>query len=543
VIGATLEAPGAEPAEGMPQVGPVSTALVRLGEFGPFDSLADRAHHLYLAGYSERAVESCRAWRTATRSAGDTITTRYLCYIEGVALQELGRHHDAVTVAMDLLVELDEEDEPHPMWRAKALALLAQTSTQAREVSRAMNALAEASWLVSAAQYGSYSQLSATSAVAIALRGMFLFEEADELMCATLVVDDIGIELLVVQERAMLAAFWATTLLIVGRLSEAGPHLVRCAELGLQMGRLAEAVGNSEMCARAIVIEAYALSRLGYTELAAARVNAAMGRFPLRDDLLETHFARLVLGQAATEAGDFAEARRQLAAAMNTADRASRDLWAAVAVQALADVETAEHGDHRAVALWKRLAREALERVWMEREGRFAALQTRIQVRALTEETSRMGQAALLDPLTGLGNRHMMANAIENAGDNFSALFVDVDDFKQVNDRFSHDVGDEVLRRIAVILRTHCRADDIPVRYGGDEFVILVFGDASSAHGVAARFHEAVRNASWEHVAPGLDVTVSVGVGRPASGRGAIAAADAALYEAKRAGRDRVVTA
>jgi diguanylate cyclase (GGDEF)-like protein len=137
----------------------------------------------------------------------------------------------------------------------------------------------------------------------------------------------------------------------------------------------------------------------------------------------------------------------------------------------------------------------------------------------------------------------MMTNAIENAGDNFSALFVDVDDFKQVNDQFSHYVGDEVLRRIAVILRTQCRADDIPVRYGGDEFVVLVFGDGAAAQGVAARLHEAVRMAPWGQVATGLTVTVSVGVGRAAPGRAAIAAADAALYAAKGAGRDRVVIA
>ena len=153
-----------------------------------------------------------------------------------------------------------------------------------------------------------------------------------------------------------------------------------------------------------------------------------------------------------------------------------------------------------------------------------------------------MGQAALLDPLTGLGNRQMMTNAIDHGGEELSAVFVDVDAFKQVNDSYSHAVGDEVLRRIAVILRTHCRSGDVPVRYGGDEFVILVFGGGDAADEVALRLHHAVRSAPWEQVAPGLEVTVSVGVGRTASAHGAIAAADAALYEAKRTGRDRVVT-
>ena len=297
-------------------------------------------------------------------------------------------------------------------------------------------------------------------------------------------------------------AFWGTTLLVVGHAKDAGPHLVRSAEQALRMGRIAELAGNSEMAARAEVIEAYALSRLGYADLAAARVNAAIQRFRLRDELVETHLAHLVLGQAATESGDYDEARRHLLAAMTNADRASRDIWAAAAMEALADLDVAEHGPHPAVDLWKRLAREALGRVWVERDSRFTSLQTRNQVRALTAETSRMGQAVLLDPLTGLGNRQMMTSTVDRAGEDLSVVFVDVDQFKQVNDRYSHAVGDEVLRRIAVILRTHCRSDDVPVRYGGDEFVILVFGGDAAAEGVAARLHDAVRSAPWGQVAP-----------------------------------------
>jgi len=519
---------------------PTGAVLVPLGEFGMFDVLADRAHQLYIDGFSERAVRACREWVLVTTGAGDRATTQFLRYIEGVALQEVGRHREAVTVALDLLGEL--EDEPDLLWRAKALALLAEASTQVKEVSRAMDALAEGSWLVANTRPGRYSHLSASMAVALALRAVYLFEQADELLAGIRLGDDLDVDLLVVQERALLSAFWGTTLLVIGHVEAASPHLVTSAERALRMGRVAALVGNSEMAARAEVIEAYALSRLGYADLAAARVNAASQGFRLRDELVETHLVRLVLGQAATEAGDYDEARRHLLAAWRSADRASRDIWSAAAMEAMADVDVAEYGRHPAVALWKRLAREALGRVWVERDGRFTALQTRNQVRALTAETDRIGQAALLDPLTGLGNRRMMASAVDQAGEDLSAVFVDVDQFKQVNDRYSHAVGDEVLRRIAVILRTHCRSDDVLVRYGGDEFVILVFGGGAAAEEVAERLHDAVRNAPWGQVAPGLEVTVSVGVGRPLPAHGAIAAADAALYAAKRAGRDRVVT-
>lgn len=521
--------------------GPTSTTVARLSEFGPFDELADRAHQMYVEGFSERAVRACRVWMPMTRLAGDKATELFLRYVEGIALMELGRHHESVTVALDLLGEL--EDMADPMWRSKALALLAESSIQVKEISRAMDALAEATWLVESATPGSYIHLSASTAVAVAMRAAFLFEQADELMAGVALGEDLHVDLLVVQEQALLRVFWGTTLLVVGREKEAGPHLVRSAELAIGMRRIAELAEDPEMSARAEVIEAYALSRLGYSELAAARVNAAILRFRLRNELVETHLAHLVLGRAATEAGDYVEARLQLLAAFANADRASRDIWTADAVEALADLDVAEHGNHPAVDHWKRLAREALERVWVERDGRFTALQTRNQVRALIAETSRMGEAALLDPLTGLGNRRMMAGAVDMAQGDISVIFVDVDKFKQVNDVYSHAIGDEVLRRIAVILRTHCRADDVPVRYGGDEFVILVLDGGAAAEAVAERLVDAVRTAPWEQISAGLRVTVSVGVGRPVSAHGAVAAADTALYEAKRAGRDRVVVA
>ena len=470
-----------------PMLETISSSLVRMSEFGPFDSLSDRAHQMYMGGFSEDSVRSCRAWTLLTTSAGDRTTTQFLRYIEGIALQELGRHHEAVTVALDLLG--DVEDDPDPMWRAKALALLAESSTQVGEVSRAMDALAEGAWLVGRTTPGRYSHLSASMAVALALRAVYLFEQADELLAGIRPYEDLEIDLLVAQERSLLSAYWGTTLLVVGHVKDAAPHFVKSAERALRMGRIAALVSNHEMAARAEVIEAYTLSRLGYTALAAARVKAATQRFQLRDELVEANLARLVLGQAATESGHYDEARRQLLAAMTNSDRASRDLWAAVAMEALADVDVAEHGPHPAVDLWKQLARDALGRVWFERDGRFTALQTLNQVRALTAETDRMGQAALLDPLTGLGNRQMMSSTVELAGDDLSVVFVDVDEFKQVNDRYSHAVGDEVLRRIAVILRTHCRSEDVPVRYGGDEFVILVFGGDAAAEGVAARLH------------------------------------------------------
>jgi hypothetical protein len=189
-------------------------------------------------------------------------------------------------------------------------------------------------------------------AVALALRAVHLFEQADELLLGIRLGADLEVDLLVVQERSLLSAFWGTTLLVVGHDDAAAPQFVRSAERALWMGRIAQALGDSDMATRAEVIEAYALSRLGYLDLAAARVTAATQRFSLRDELIETHLSHLVLGRAATAAGEFEEARRHLLAALRGADLVSRGTWPAAAMEALADLDEAEHGPHPSIALW-----------------------------------------------------------------------------------------------------------------------------------------------------------------------------------------------
>ncbi|NMR20388.1 diguanylate cyclase [Cellulomonas fimi] len=517
-----------------------SALVLHVAEFGPFDQLADLAHGLYVDGDNARAVQLCREGLAVSRAAGDVATTRFLLYVQGVALQDGGRHPEAVAVALELLAEL-EAAPPDTAWRAKALGLLAEASNRNQEIGRAMDALAEAVHLMAYVRPGTYSHLSTSMAIALALRSVHLLEQSDEMFRGIRASHDSDVDVLVVQELALLSTFWGTTLQLVGRGAEGRAHFVRAAERALRMARIARLAGNGSMVARAEVIEAYALARLGQVELAAARVEDAMRRFTFRAELVESHLARLVLAASASAAGGYDEARAQLAHVLERAPDAGRDVWVEAATEALADVHVAEHGNHPAVDVLRRLGRAALDQLWNERDGRFLALQAHNRVRELTVTTDRIGRDVLRDPLTGLGNRRLLAQAIDEATEDAAAIFVDVDTFKQVNDHYSHAVGDEVLRRLAVILRAQTRGGDVVVRYGGDEFVILVQGGWAAAAEVASRLHHAVRVAPWHEVAAGLGVTVSVGVGRSALGRGAVAAADSALYSAKSAGRDRVV--
>jgi diguanylate cyclase (GGDEF)-like protein len=159
---------------------------------------------------------------------------------------------------------------------------------------------------------------------------------------------------------------------------------------------------------------------------------------------------------------------------------------------------------------------------------------------------------ALTDPLTGLANRRALFEAADAAsqdrdvgGDALSVLIFDLDHFKEINDRFGHDLGDRVLKLFADTAQTRLDRSTIVARLGGEEFAAILPGaDPLKATGAA----EAVRHAFAKSAAfvNGLPVgaTVSVGVAWDESVTGDLSAlfrrADAALYVAKRSGRNRI---
>jgi diguanylate cyclase (GGDEF)-like protein len=174
---------------------------------------------------------------------------------------------------------------------------------------------------------------------------------------------------------------------------------------------------------------------------------------------------------------------------------------------------------------------------------------------ALERRAEHWHRNAHEDALTGLANRrgfdHRMAllqvDGPAPAMRTLTLALADVDHFKQVNDRFSHAVGDQVLQAVARMMQTHCRPQDTVARFGGEEFV-LAFVDADPAQARAAgeRLREALVGFDWAQLQPGLAVTVSFGIAPLVPGgelHAALAAADAALYEAKRQGRNRVCMA
>ena len=136
-------------------------------------------------------------------------------------------------------------------------------------------------------------------------------------------------------------------------------------------------------------------------------------------------------------------------------------------------------------------------------------------------------------------------NAVREMG--LAVILVDIDHFKQINDTLGHDVGDQVLRDIAAVLRESTRSEDLVARYGGEEFIIaLPSATIEQAAERAERIRASLANCRMDFFHPAISVTASLGLsftpaGRPRNITGLISEADHALYEAKNQGRNRVV--
>lgn len=154
-------------------------------------------------------------------------------------------------------------------------------------------------------------------------------------------------------------------------------------------------------------------------------------------------------------------------------------------------------------------------------------------------DEDRLAIAATTDHLTGLANRAGFAAAVENLQTSAAVLYLDVDDFKAINDELGHDAGDEALRFVANTIIATCRPGDLVARLGGDEFVALLPDiDAATARRISERI---VGEIAQPIQLGGHQRTISVSVGLASADRNnvsaAVSQADRAMFEAKRGGR------
>ncbi|GAB3589034.1 hypothetical protein GCM10027446_00350 [Angustibacter peucedani] len=293
-----------------------------------------------------------------------------------------------------------------------------------------------------------------------------------------------------------------------------------------------------------------------------------------RPDDAEQLFVRVDLAEAAPE--DAAESwltlarlrrdRGDLAGAQESLDRcvgtcADHDLGD-VEVRAMGEQAElfAARGDFRAAfELYKQFHDRQLTQHAVEREARARMMQAIFETERARRESARFRELSYRDALTQLHNRRYVDDHLTSLLDalgqrggpsSVAVAFVDLDHFKLVNDTCSHEVGDEVLRRVARLLAE--RAEEVPdgfaARMGGEEFLLVLPGiDAGAAPALLERVRVDVEALDWAGLTAGLPVTASLG-GATAPQDGTerlvlLACADQRLYVAKRAGRNRVVTA
>lgn len=174
----------------------------------------------------------------------------------------------------------------------------------------------------------------------------------------------------------------------------------------------------------------------------------------------------------------------------------------------------------------------------------------------LEESLVRLQQMAATDPLTALYNRRHFSRVLEQMfaetqryATDLACVMIDLDDYKQLNDRFGHQVGDQLLILAGKVISANMRRMDVAARYGGDEFVLLIpRAGKNDAAVVAQRICEEFKHATAAVLKDYGGVSMSVGIASLALNKASnadqlVAQADAALYRAKQTGRDRIVPA
>jgi diguanylate cyclase (GGDEF)-like protein len=195
----------------------------------------------------------------------------------------------------------------------------------------------------------------------------------------------------------------------------------------------------------------------------------------------------------------------------------------------------------------------------MHREQELAALvdertrQIERQKSQLRDQSQEFERQAREDALTGIPNRRAFDEHLSRecaratrSGDPLSVIVADIDRFKAINDRWTHAIGDEVLRRIAAVLHQQCRPVDTVARWGGEEFALLLPSTPrDEALRVAERLRQTIEGLDFSDIDADLHVTMSfgldTGVAVTAGDQDALMRrADEALYRAKANGRNRV---
>jgi diguanylate cyclase (GGDEF)-like protein len=365
--------------------------------------------------------------------------------------------------------------------------------------------------------------------VAYGQRHLWELEDEHYLAAEGDIADDAtasGIRLVILYNRAEVQLEWACALRELARSVEAEERV----QVAIGALRAADIEAMPDSWKQELRIFARLLSAIapGAGVPVSAEVSA------------EGHNAGLLHLAEALAASDTSRARAEVEMALQLLDRTESRHLHNLALSVAAEIESAIAGTETAGL---RYARQLANLRWEARLSSLAAMQSLLQVERLRSEHDLLSQHAYLDDLTRLGNRRALYRHVDGlmarGVTSVAVVVLDIDHFKAVNDTYGHAAGDETLSQLAGLLRTAVRVNDLAVRIGGDEFMLILpgTGPAAARRRTESILH-AIDAALWEEITPRLSVTASAGLacGDPHKLTTIILAADGALYRSKAAG-------
>ncbi len=475
------------------------------------------------------AVEAAELLRDEALDVGDESARARALIAAGAAHVVLSDYPSALRTLLEALTLTDHLDDLN---RARALSEAGHVDSMLGDTALGLQRLLEALEIYERIE-DLHGQAGTLNRIGVSFYSHKDFNEAQESYerSLELITDDEVV-------RAGIRNNLAKVLTERGRYEEALEHL-RAARDGFEASNEKRGLGMTFHNA-AVVNE-----HIGDVERIIDQLETAIdlydqGGHPHGSCESRTRLARNLMSSG----GDTDRALELLERAYADAERLALAHECATAAEALVDLHE-DLGDPEAALGWLRRLRTVERHLFnQDSEQRFRSLQVRYQLEQARRDS-------VTDMLTGLLNRRGLDRSMteivaraEQEGQEVAILLFDLDDFKQVNDGFSHTIGDEVLRAIGRILRASTRATDLCARYGGEEFVVALQDcDAEQARKTADDLRNRIASQDWSRIADGLQITTSAGVAmlsQVADPQDLLDAADRALYGAKHAGKDRV---
>jgi diguanylate cyclase (GGDEF)-like protein len=477
-----------------------------------------------------------------------------LHYVRAVAHHSLGEHALAISDCERLLTVAEAVDDQG--WVSNARSLRACQYVLLGDIDEGVRDLVAAQVALDGLRDGDPLVLAfAHTGLAIGFDLVRLYELALPHYLAPLELPDLG----EAQPEARtvdhlnLAEFHLRWGLELERVGDSGPltaHAATALEHARAAQREAKPLDRDRWRHTADLLTGSALALAGSSAEAVELLRLAVDSVLALDLATEATFGLVFLSRALEDLGRLDDAER---AARFADDLLPPDAdWPLIASVRDRHARLAAHrsGDPAAqIALHyaETMARE----VWRQRLRTLRGAEAQLTLERLRTEHLAAQRASHEDPLTGVANRrhleqrlHELAETAPPSPYPVSAIMLDVDAFKQINDTLGHQTGDEVLRAITKVLVAHARSSDVVARLGGDEFVVLLTDTGPDEVAiVASRMLEAIRTTNWAAITRGEPVTVSVGTATTMSlrdGAELMALADDAMYVAKRAGGDQL---